>query len=162
MKRAASAKSPAGNAGVQAIDSRFGRSGRPTQEQLTSVFLSVGQCLREGLSRKAEETLREALEKASYEPDDFADLKRLLSFSMETVGRYKEALEVLKPFEDEEVLHRLKMETQVRVTTQLAIAYNNLNDHPKAVTLLKENLKRAEDNDLRRLIGRCFLCPKVR
>jgi len=153
MKRAASAKSPAGNAGVQAIDSRFGRSGRPTQEQLTSVFLSVGQCLREGLSRKAEETLREALEKASYEPDDFADLKRLLSFSMETVGRYKEALEVLKPFEDEEVLHRLKMETQVRVTTQLAIAYNNLNDHPKAVTLLKENLKRAEDNDLRRLIG---------
>ena len=34
----------------------------------------------------------------------------------------------------------LTRETQVRVTTQLAIAYNNLNDHPKAVTLLKETL----------------------
>ena len=72
---------------------------------------------------------------------------------METLGRYKEALEVLKPFEDAEVLGRLAVETQVRVTTQLAISYNNLNDHPKAVTLLKDTLQTAEENDLRHLIG---------
>ncbi|MEP6847285.1 MAG: sigma 54-interacting transcriptional regulator, partial [Acidobacteriota bacterium] len=61
--------------------------------------------------------------------------------------------ELLKPFEDEENLDPLRLETQVRVTTQLAIAYNNLTDQPKAVTLLKENLRRAKDNELEYLAG---------
>jgi transcriptional regulator with GAF, ATPase, and Fis domain/Tfp pilus assembly protein PilF len=125
----------------------------PSEEQLRTIFLTAGQCLREGLSSKAEDLLRRSLERHSYQADDFADLKRLLSFTLETVGRYKESLEVVKPFEDEEVLGRLKIDTQVKVTTQLAVAYNNINDHPKAVTLLKENLKKAEENGLRHLIG---------
>ena len=153
MKRAASVRSKASNVRTPSIGVRTGRSRSQTPEQLKEVFLTVGQSLREGLSKKAEEVLREALELDSYEPNDFADLKRLLSFTLETVGRYKESLEVLKPFEDEEVLERLDVETQVKVTTQLAIAYNNLNDHPKAVTLLKDNLQKADDSDLRHLIG---------
>ena len=74
-------------------------------------------------------------------------------FTLETVGRYKESLEVVKPFEDEDVLKRLGQETQIRVTTQLAIAYNNLTDQPKAVTLLKESLKQAQENELGHLSG---------
>ena len=64
-----------------------------------------------------------------------------MSFTLETTGRYKESLEAVKPFEDEENLTDLSIETQVRVTTQLAIAYNNLTDQPKAITLLKKNLQ---------------------
>lgn len=129
------------------------QSGRSNPEQLREVFLEVGRLLREGRSSRAEEILRRTIEDQEHAPDNFADLKRLLSFTLETVGRYKEALEILKPFEDEEVLSRLGMETQIRVTTQLAIAYNNVSDHPKAVTLLKETLKKAEVSELRHLSG---------
>ena len=125
----------------------------PTPEQLQKIFLSAGQYLREGQSSKAEDLLRKSLEKHTYQDNEFADLKRLLSFTLETVGQYKESLEILKPYEDEEVLSRLNVDTQIKVTTQLAVAYNNLNDHPKAVTLLKENLTKAEDNGSRHLIG---------
>ncbi|HMJ08987.1 MAG TPA: tetratricopeptide repeat protein, partial [Pyrinomonadaceae bacterium] len=130
-----------------------GRSRPGAGETLDQVFANVGQKLREGLSTEAEGMLTDAIADGNLLPDDLANLKRLLSFTLETVGRYKESLDVLKPFEGEEFLDRLKMETQVRVTTQLAIAYNNLNDHPKAVTLLKENLEKARENELVQLSG---------
>ena len=122
-------------------------------EALSALFAGVGQKLRDGLSSEADSLLRDALDRFDHEQDDLANLKRLLSFTLETVGRYKEALEVLKPYEDEDNLKLLGTETQVRVTTQLAIGYNNVNDHPKAVTLLKDNHERAKANDLGYLLG---------
>lgn len=97
--------------------------------------------------------LTEAIENYSHGDDDLAGLKRLLSFTLETVGRYKESLEAIRPYEDAEMLARLGAESQIRVTTQLAIAYNNLGDHPKAVTLLKENRKKAGELGFEHLIG---------
>ena len=123
------------------------------REALSALFAAVGQKLRDGLSSEAEVLLRDSLERYDQAPNDLANLKRLLAFTLETLGKYKESLEVLKPYEDEENLKLLEMETQVRVTTQLAIGYNNLNDHPKAVTLLKHNHERAKENDLGHLLG---------
>ena len=120
---------------------------------LDTLFASVGQKLREGHSAEAEKILVHTIEGFDHTPDNFANLKRLLAFTLETTGRYKESLEAVRPFEDEAKLAKLSTETQVRVTTQLAIAYNNLTDQPKAVTLLKETLKKAEENDLRHLSG---------
>ncbi|MGI8812651.1 MAG: sigma 54-interacting transcriptional regulator [Pyrinomonadaceae bacterium] len=120
---------------------------------MDKIFKDVGQKLRGGLSSEAEAVLTAAIGGHDHNADDLANLKRLLSFTFETLGRYKESLETLKPFESEEVLQRLKKETQVRVTTQLAIAYNNLNDHPKAVTLLKETLETARESELVQLSG---------
>ncbi|MGB2750745.1 MAG: sigma 54-interacting transcriptional regulator [Pyrinomonadaceae bacterium] len=120
---------------------------------LDTLFASVGQKLREGHSAAAEKILVETIAGFNHTPDNFANLKRLLAFTLETTGRYKESLEAVRPFEDEAELAKLSTETQVRVTTQLAIAYNNLTDQPKAVTLLKETLKKAEENDLRHLNG---------
>ncbi len=122
-------------------------------DKLNEVFADAGRKLREGLSQEAEKILVKTLEGYDHSADNFANLKRLLSFTLETVGRYKESLDILKPFEDEEVLNRLGMDTQIRVTTQLAIAYNNLGDQPKAVTLLKEIRKQAKENNLDHLSG---------
>ena len=135
------------------VDARMSEMKRLSREQLDDVYRTVGARLREGRSREAEELLVETLESHSLSVDDFANLKRLLAFTLETLGRYKESLEVLKPFEGEEFLEPLAIDTQVRVTTQLAISYNNVNDHPRAVTLLKDTLQKAEQNDLRHLIG---------
>lgn len=133
--------------------SRSGKPGQISSEALDEIFLSVGQYLREGLSSKAESVLVEAIENYALTEDNLANLKRLLAFTLETVGRYKESLDAVRAYEDEDVRTRLSKETQVRVTTQLAIAYNNLGDHPKAVTLLKETLEVAKENELNRLLG---------
>ena len=136
---------------------RMGGSNGPghhiSDEKIDGIFASVGQKLREGHSAESEKILTEAIASYKHTPDNFANLKRLLSFTLETTGRYRESLETVKPFEDEENLSELSIETQVRITTQLAIAYNNLTDQPKAVTLLKTTLQKAEDNNLRHLSG---------
>ncbi len=126
-------------------------------ERLDTIFAGVGQKLRDGLSNEAEAMLVEAIEGFTHTDDDLANLKRLLSFTLETIGRYAESLEILKPFENSEILERLSVETKVRVTTQLAIAYSNLSDQPKAATLLKENLAVAQQHDLTRLTGMIYI-----
>ena len=127
---------------------------RPVQpDVLDEIFLSIGRYLRDGLSSKAEGVLTNTIRNYSHSEDNLANLKRLLAFTLETVGKYKESLDALKPYEDEDMRGRLSKETQVRVTTQLAISYNNLGDHPKAVTLLKETLEVAKENELNNLLG---------
>ena len=124
-----------------------------SDEKIDNIFASVGQKLREGHSAESEVILLETIATYHHSPDNFANLKRLLSFTLETTGRYKESLEAVRPFEDEDNLSELSIETQVRITSQLAIAYNNLTDQPKAVTLLKTSLQKAERNNLRHLSG---------
>lgn len=127
---------------------------RPIQpEALDEIFTRIGQHLREGQSSKAEKVLTETIQNHSHTADNLANLKRLLAFSYETVGRYKESLESLRPYEDDDVQSRLSDQTRVRVMTQLAISYNNLGDHPKAVTLLKETLEVAKEAELNNLLG---------
>ena len=122
-------------------------------DSIDAIFRSVGQKLREGLSGDAERILVKTIEGYDHTPDDLANLRRLLSFTLETAGRYKESLDAVRDFEDEESIEHLSIETQVRLTAQLAIAYNNLTDQPKAVTLLKKTLRKAEENNLRHLFG---------
>lgn len=150
--RTAPARPPASIRGAAAEHVR-----RLPKEKLDQVFATVGQKLRDGLSNEAERLLVETIEGYTHPPDIFAHLKRLLSFTLETVGRYKESLEILKPFEDAEMLSRLEMETQIQVTTQLGIGYSNLSDQPKAVTLLKETLKQAQENELSRHSGPVYV-----
>lgn len=122
-------------------------------EKLDLIFSNVGQKLRNGLSDEAEKLLTNTITDFSHTADNLANLKRLLSFTLETVGKYKESLDAVKPFEDEGMLGQLSRETQVRVTTQLAISYNNLADPPKAATLLKDSLQTVRDSELAHLSG---------
>ena len=122
-------------------------------ESVDAVFRSVGQKLREGLSGEAEKILNRTIEAYDHKPCDLANLKRLLSFTLETTGRYKEALEVVRPYEAEENRENLSDETQTRIATQLAIAFSNAGDQPKAITLLKDILKKAEAEELAPLRG---------
>jgi len=122
-------------------------------ESIDAVFRSVGQKLREGLSGEAEKILIRTIDNYDHTPDNLANLKRLLSFTLETIGRYKESLETIRPYVENNDLSFLRPETQVRVTTQVAIAFSNTGDQPKAVTLLKENLEKADEHDLKHLLG---------
>ena len=124
-----------------------------SREDLEFVFERIGELLREGLSREAEKILIEILGKYTHSPDDLANLRRLYSFTLETLGRYKESLAAISEYEDTEARQDLSFDTRVRVVTQLAISYNNLGDHPKAVTLLKMCREKAEAGHLGHLMG---------
>ncbi len=124
-----------------------------SREKLDELFRGIGQSLREGRSAEAERQIVDALATYRLSDDESAHLKRLLSFTLETIGRYKEALDVVLEFEADEAREHLAIETQVRIITQLAIAYNNSGDQPKAITLLKENRAKAESNNLRSMFG---------
>src|SRR5215204_515375 len=66
---------------------------------------TAAQKLTEGYSAEAERILRDAIENRTHAPDDLANLKRLLAYTLETLGRYKEAIEIIRLYETEEVLH---------------------------------------------------------
>ena len=128
-----------------------------SEENLDAVFTIVGQKLTDGFSAGAEKILVETIKNYAHTPDSSATLKRLLSFTLETLGRYEESLKIVQPFEDDKNLNALEIETQIGVSTQLAIAYNNLADYPKAVTLLKRTLKSARENNLTGLFGNIYI-----
>ena len=124
-----------------------------SRDRVDALFRSVGQKLREGLSGEAERILLDTIDTYEHSAEDLANLKRLLSFTLETAGRYKESLETIQEFAENRDLTALSIETQVKVTIQLAIAFNNMGDMPKAITLLKETHQRAEDAGLRQVFG---------
>src|SRR5687768_10395456 len=130
-----------------------GRARAISSDKIDDFFKSVGQKLREGRSGEAERILERTIAEYRHTDADLTNLRRLLSFTLETTGRYKESLAIIQPYDDEALLELLDPDTRIRVTTQVAIAYSNTGDQPKAVTLLKDNLARAEENNLRHLTG---------
>lgn len=124
-----------------------------TQPQISAVFAKVGQNLRDGLSGAAETLLTKTINSYSHTPDDLASLKRLLSFALETTGKYKESLDALIEYETPESRAALSPQTEILVRKQLAIAFSNAGDQPKAITLLKDTLQTAENEELSPLAG---------
>ncbi|HTH51271.1 MAG TPA: sigma 54-interacting transcriptional regulator [Pyrinomonadaceae bacterium] len=140
-------KTPSQNARGKAVTRTISR------DAIDKVFRSVGQKLRDGRSAEAEKLLSETIVGYRHTPDDNANLRRLLAFTLETTGRYKESLEAISDYEQESSIHELSPPTQVRVNTQLAIAFSNAGEQPKAVTILKDTLKKAETEELVPLSG---------
>ena len=126
-------------------------------ERLGEVFADIRQKLTEGLSSGAEKILTNMLENYSHTTDTKARFHQLLSYTLETQGRYKEAREVIEIYDDEDLLAELETETQVAVITQLAISLNNTNDYPEAVALLNFALERAEAEKLNDLYGAIYV-----
>jgi hydrogenase-4 transcriptional activator len=127
------------------------------EERLTAILREVRQKLNEGLSSAAEKLIVAALRDYSHTPDHEAELTQLLSYTFETQGRYAEALAAIEKYDDEELLSELEIETQICVITQLAIAFNNTNDYPKAVALLNYALEEAKAGNLSQLFGTIYV-----
>lgn len=77
-------------------------------EGLAKIFAEVQQKLTEGLSSAAEKILNQTLANYSHTPETQAKLYRLLSYTLETQGRYKESLEVIEKYDEEELLGKIE------------------------------------------------------
>ena len=137
-----------GNIGATRVPTRI-----ISRDAIDKVFSSVGQKLRDGRSGEAEKLIGDTIGGYKHTPDDLANLRRLLSFTFETTGRYNESLEAISDYTDETAVAELGPPTRIRVSTQLAIAFSNAGEQPKAVTLLKETLTKAETSELTPLSG---------
>lgn len=126
-------------------------------ERLTDIFADIRQKLEEGLSSAAEKILTNMLENYSQTIETEAAFRRLLSYTYETQGRYDESLEIIEKYDDEDLLTVLEPETSLSVLTQLAIAFNNTNDYPKAVALLNYALEEAQKENLTGLYGEIYV-----
>jgi transcriptional regulator with PAS, ATPase and Fis domain/predicted negative regulator of RcsB-dependent stress response len=133
-----------------------GKRGLP-EERLKGIFAEIEERLSEGLSGAAEKILTNMLENYSHSKDTEANFRRLLSYTYETQGLYKKALETVEKYDDEDILTEIKTETALSVLTQLAISYNNDNDYPKAVALLNYALEEAQQLKLTNLYGEIYI-----
>lgn len=125
------------------------RKGRVmTKESQAETLSEIQEKLNHGRSVEAEKKIIYTLENFSNSFETQAKLNRFLSFALETQGRYAPSLKVLKPFEPEEILKRLKPQTYISVLVQLAIAYSNLDVSIKALKLLDTALEYVESNNL--------------
>lgn len=130
---------------------------RLSEEKLSEVLLEIREKLNEGLSSAAEKIITETLADYAHTSENQAKLTQLLSYVYETQGRYKESLEVIERYDDEELLSEINLETQVCLITQLAICFNNTNDYPKAVALLNYTLEEAMAGSLNESFGEIYV-----
>ncbi len=128
-----------------------------SEERLWEIFTDVKQKLGEGLSSAAEKILTNMLENYSHSHEVEAKFRKLLSYTYETQGRYKTALEVIEKYDDDDILGELEAETAISVLTQLAISHNNSQDYPKAVALLNFALEEAKSLNLQQLFGEIYV-----
>lgn len=126
-------------------------------QKLSESFAQIQNNLNEGLSAKAAEICFEILETYSNSIDIQVQLNHLISIAFEMEGRFEDALEVLKPFEDEEVIKELKAENLALIYAHKAFSYANLNNLQKAFELLQKALKIAEERNLTHLFSNIYL-----
>ncbi len=126
-------------------------------EKLAAIIEGIQEKLDEGLSGAAAAVVAETLENYSHAPENEAKLLSLLSYALETQGNYRESLESVEKYNDEENLIHLELGTAVEILTRLAIAYNNANDYPKAVALLNNVLEVAREENLTDALGEIYI-----
>ncbi len=130
---------------------------RISEEKLAEIISETRDKLNGGLSSAAEKIIRETLADYLHSSENQAKLTQLLSYTLETQGRYKESLEIIEQYDSEELLSEMGLEMQICVIIQLAICFSNTNDYPKAVALLNYALEEATASSLRSLFGEIYV-----
>lgn len=121
-------------------------------EKLSELFLEVENYLTQGFASDAEERCLEVLENYRHSLDAQAQLSNYISHAFEMQGRFAEALEILKPFENKEIEKTLQVENYATLLLRQGIAYNYSNNSSKAISALTLAQRIAEERDLIHLL----------
>ena len=142
-------------AGAQTPKSGGRRLKPVTREQLTQFYDEIQENLDLGLSSAAQERIEQILSTFNLKIQDTATLHSFLSLALEMRGKYQDALEAVRAYEDDDLLEEIEdEEAAIPVLVQLALCYSNTGDYPKAVAILKIVLKEAQSLSLNQLFGK--------
>lgn len=139
---------------VSLVEAKGGANGVASKPTAAGLIEAAAGRLTEGYSAEAERLLREALTIRGISANDLANVHRLLAYTLETLGQYKESFEIIRAYDSDEAIESLDPVLQIKVTTQVGICYMNLTEAPRAVTIFKKNLLRTEELGLPALAGR--------
>ena len=128
-----------------------------SDESLKNILEQTLENLNEGLSGAAEKILNETLQNYSLDENQRAILTIQLSYTLETKGNYKKALDIVTVYEEDKLLSQLPPDTYILMLIRLAISYNNLADQPKAVAMLDKALKESKAHHLRQHLGDIYV-----
>jgi transcriptional regulator with PAS, ATPase and Fis domain/Tfp pilus assembly protein PilF len=118
-------------------------AGVPLMQQLEETR----ELLDRGLPTAAEARLRQIITAARRDPVSLANARRLLSMTLEVMGRYRDSLEAVLMYEPADSRGALDAETFACARVQLGLAYNYIGDHPKAIAILNAELRGASDRE---------------
>jgi DNA-binding NtrC family response regulator/tetratricopeptide (TPR) repeat protein len=140
--------SAAGSSVVHLGDARRGSTGRGIAlpaATLAQQLEETRELLDRGLPSAAEARLRQIISAARRDPVFTAHARRLLSVTLEVLGRYRDSLEALQAYEPVEARGALDAETFASVRVQLGLAHNYVGDHPRAIAILNAELHAASE-----------------
>ena len=139
------------------VEVRAGRQRNLSEENLADILSEIRRQTDKGFSGAAQKIAETTLANYLHTPENQAKLVCLLAYTFETQGRYKESLEAIEKYDDEQLLSQIGLTTQISVITQLAISFNNTNDYPKAVALLDYALETAATANLNQSFGAIYV-----
>src|ERR1700733_1791126 len=152
--KVSSAESTGNGAQSSGLALTFKKSKPVDPEQLEKFYDEIQEKLDLGLSTSAEEQIGQILDTYNLKLQDTATLHSLLSLALEMRGKNADALEAVQRYEDDDLLEDIPEEAAVPVLVQLALAYSNNGDYPKAVAILKIVLEEAQKQSLTDLYGK--------
>src|SRR5438105_96463 len=117
-------------------DARRGAGVRVTPASFDQQLEETRELLDRGLPSAAEARLRHIISSAKRDQAALARARRLLSVTLEMLGRYGDSLEAVQMYESADSAAALDAETLAGVRARLALAYNYTGDHPKAIAIL--------------------------
>ncbi len=127
-----------------------------SDEEFSEKLEIIKQKLEEGFSGEVEKLANQMIKTFDLSLEQIAKLHIKLSAALEMLGRYKESLEILQDYENDENLVEITEASATEIWIQLAISYNNTGDQPKAIALLNATLQVAEAADFRILLGKSY------
>jgi DNA-binding NtrC family response regulator/tetratricopeptide (TPR) repeat protein len=136
---------------------------RASTKHAPSSHASLSQELEEarelidrGLSSEAEQRLRQLLSQARGDANLLARTRCMLSLALEMQGRYRESLEAVEMYESSEARQGLEKEAASCLRVQIGMAYNYTGDHPKAIALLKAELREVAESGTDAQLGAIY------
>nr|MCU0239664.1 hypothetical protein [Pyrinomonadaceae bacterium] len=98
------------------------------EELFNEKLQIIQQKLEEGLSGEVETLSNQLLDKFALSPEQSGKIHCKLSSAYEMFGRYKESLEIISEYEEDEKIEQVSEELGTEIWIQMAIAHNNLGD----------------------------------
>ena len=114
---------------------------KSSPESLAGDLEVVRGLLDQGLTKEARSRLNSLLAQTRNHPALLAQARCALSVALEMQGEYRDSLNAVSMYEDQDTRAKLDLPLSVKLRVQIALAQNYNGDHPKAIALLKATLR---------------------